>query len=660
MKYFSVGNLEYLVSNVASLLPENYREIKPQWGLATSEIFLLENYDNPVVLVAPENDQDSEDWPLGIFELDGDVEKIDWIGFNNWSSYSGTFLFDANDDGLSDLFVPGQSGHNPTGSQGEIPFLALNSKSGFEDISGDVFTEPSYTHGWTFGDFDGNGFTDIVLNSLKYDELPLSTIMMSQGDGTFVSRRDLLPAEIAGDKAMPPSGPQLPNYMSLAIRSGDMDNDGDLDLIVPEYKTNGWEEDKGFFLKKLNPQIWINDGSGKFSFSEKILPLYDQTASTYFANDLEVVDINKDGKLEVIYAVDTGDIGVNENYLSDHLVILQETDAEGYQNVAKKLVGNDKLKVDGYWPIDISYNDLNVDGYEDIVVSLSPWGGVDAKDPAVVIYYNNGNGYYSPELVSVSTQWAVNFKLFDDDGDGVRDAYMFNRGNTVDGEGSYVRYSGKLINQVKDRSGTDGDDILVGFGDGGVLSPGLGNDLLVGGNGVDVASFAIASNQVSLLKSSSGLSDHDWKIKTEVENNTLISVERISFKDKKIALDLEGSAGITAKVLGAFLGEAGVSQPDLVGIGLGLVDNGLTYEGFLEQAIVAIFGPDPSGADMVKHFYQSLTGQAAPEALVNQYAGLIDGGSLAPVDLAMQVAESELNIQNVGLIGLTQTGLDYI
>ena len=109
MKYFSVGNLEYLVSNVASLLPENYRGIKPQWGLATSEIFLLENYDNPVVLVAPENDQDSEDWPLGIFELDGDVEKIDWIGFNNWSSYSGTFLFDANGDGLSDLFVPGQT-----------------------------------------------------------------------------------------------------------------------------------------------------------------------------------------------------------------------------------------------------------------------------------------------------------------------------------------------------------------------------------------------------------------------------------------------------------------------------------------------------------------------------------------------------------------------
>ncbi|MDG2118452.1 MAG: hypothetical protein P8K11_05725, partial [Gammaproteobacteria bacterium] len=66
-----------------------------------------------------------------------------------------------------------------------------------------------------------------------------------------------------------------------------------------------------------------------------------------------------------------------------------------------------------------------------------------------------------------------------------------------------------------------------------------------------------------------------------------------------------------------------------------------------------------SGADMVKHFYQSLTGQAAPEALVNQYAGLIDGGSLAPVDLAMQVAESEFNIQNIGLIGLTQTGLDY-
>jgi len=143
------------------------------------------------------------------------------------------------------------------------------------------------------------------------------------------------------------------------------------------------------------------------------------------------------------------------------------------------------------------------------------------------------------------------------------------------------------------------------------------------------------------------------------EVNTLSSVERLQFSDKGIALDLEGNAGITTKILGAFLGPSGIERADLVGVGLELLDNGTTYEGFLQAALDAVFGSNPSGATLVNHFYGTLTGQSAPQSLIDQYGSLIDNGSLSPVSLAMQVAENELNLQNIDLVGLTTTGIEY-
>ena len=140
---------------------------------------------------------------------------------------------------------------------------------------------------------------------------------------------------------------------------------------------------------------------------------------------------------------------------------------------------------------------------------------------------------------------------------------------------------------------------------------------------------------------------------------TLKDIERVEFTDTNLALDLDGNAGMTAKILGAFLGASGIQRADLVGVGLELLDSGTTYEGFLQAALDAVFGQNPSGATLVNHFYGTLTGQSAPQSLIDQYGSLIDNGSLSPVSLAMQVAENELNLQNIDLVGLATTGIEY-
>lgn len=183
------------------------------------------------------------------------------------------------------------------------------------------------------------------------------------------------------------------------------------------------------------------------------------------------------------------------------------------------------------------------------------------------------------------------------------------------------------------------------------------NQIIDGDGGIDTVVYA-GERSVYALTSANGV--YSLTNKENGIRHEFVNIERLEFSDKKLALDINGNAGITAKILGAFLGGSGLERTDLVGIGLHLLDGGTTYEEFLQAALDTIFGQNPSGTTLVNHFYGSLTGQPAPQFLIEQYGSLIDNGSLSPVSLAMQVAEYELNLQNIDLVGLATAGIEYI
>ena len=143
------------------------------------------------------------------------------------------------------------------------------------------------------------------------------------------------------------------------------------------------------------------------------------------------------------------------------------------------------------------------------------------------------------------------------------------------------------------------------------------------------------------------------------DKDTLVNVERLSFNDTRLALDLDGSAGSTAKLLGAFLGSDGVANKNFVGIGLQYLDAGGTYEALIELAISTVFGETPNSRSVVATFYKNLTGQQAPEDIISTYASLLDNGDLSVLALSLQVADSEINLSNIDLVGLTSTGIEY-
>jgi hypothetical protein len=61
----------------------------------------------------------------------------------------------------------------------------------------------------------------------------------------------------------------------------------------------------------------------------------------------------------------------------------------------------------------------------------------------------------------------------------------------------------------------------------------------------------------------------------------------------------------------------------------------------------------------VNHFHNALTGAPASDEILETYGGLLDNGSLSPLDFAREVAEFELNIQNIDLVGIATSGLEY-
>src|SRR6185436_19150789 len=97
-----------------------------------------------------------------------------------------------------------------------------------------------------------------------------------------------------------------------------------------------------------------------------------------------------------------------------------------------------------------------------------------------------------------------------------------------------------------------GDDRLEGRG---------GNDVLDGGDGIDTAAYAAARAGYTVTHTHAGYVVAGGT----TGDDSLVSVERLSFADRQVALDLDGHAGTVAKIMGAVFGAASVQNAQYVG-----------------------------------------------------------------------------------------------
>jgi Ca2+-binding RTX toxin-like protein len=212
--------------------------------------------------------------------------------------------------------------------------------------------------------------------------------------------------------------------------------------------------------------------------------------------------------------------------------------------------------------------------------------------------------------------------------------------------------------------GSTWGDSLVGNGDANAISGrqgndtitgGAGDDIIDGGDGIDTAAYGGPRWAYSLAGSGNGYSVTAKSANDGID--LLTNIERCKFSDCMLALDMDGHAGQTAKVLGVVFGPASIANKQFVGVGLSLLDGGLTYEQ-LAGAAVAATGRT-SHVDAVTLLWTNLFGSAPTEDQAAPIVALLDSG-VSIGALTVAAAESSLNALNINLIGLAQSGIEYV
>ncbi|MBE2202671.1 MAG: hypothetical protein IAE79_28930 [Anaerolinea sp.] len=197
--------------------------------------------------------------------------------------------------------------------------------------------------------------------------------------------------------------------------------------------------------------------------------------------------------------------------------------------------------------------------------------------------------------------------------------------------------------------GSVGNDVLLGY---------AGDDTVDGGSGIDTAVYRGNLANYTLTKGAGGYTVRDNSVTDGTD--TLTNVERLQFANAKLAIDLEGNAGTTAKILAAVFGAPSVANKEYVGIGLNLLDGGMSYENLMQLAINVKLGANATNTEVVNLLYTNLVGTPPGVADLAYFRDMLDQGVFTQASLGVIAAETSLNQGNVDLVGLSLTGIEFI
>ena len=209
--------------------------------------------------------------------------------------------------------------------------------------------------------------------------------------------------------------------------------------------------------------------------------------------------------------------------------------------------------------------------------------------------------------------------------------------------------------EIENLVGSKFSDVLTGNDLSNRISGLSGTNVIDGKGGIDFAIFTEESEDYKITPF-----DGYWLVASETENSQVTDIERLIFSNKNIALDLDGNAGLAVKAVGAFWGAESVKNPEVVGKYLKRLDENISFETLLGEVVQEVFGGNKTGAQMVNHFYDAVVGGTAPEDISSHYGALVDSGELSAVELASLVSNHEINVAGIDLIGLADTGIEYI
>lgn len=263
------------------------------------------------------------------------------------------------------------------------------------------------------GDIDGDGDVDLVFGATGYGYGATNHVYVNDGTGTFTD----------GTSGRIPADQDWTSELVL----GDVDGDGDLDLVVarkyPHFTYGYIGEPNGLLL---------NDGTGTFVDGSSQLPLVADAT-----NGVALGDVDGDGDLDVLFAN-----GFNHSQFPGQGPECRLLVNSGTGTFVAATGG--QLPLDNEETVGATFGDLDGDGDLDILVTMS-----DSRQLGV--YLNSGAGNFvdatAERLAASASGWVhVLAALGDVDGDGDLDVAF------ADSSAATVHLRANLLRQLDAQS----------------------------------------------------------------------------------------------------------------------------------------------------------------------------------------------------------------
>lgn len=152
----------------------------------------------------------------------------------------------------------------------------------------------------------------------------------------------------------------------------------------------------------------------------------------------------------------------------------------------------------------------------------------------------------------------------------------------------------ELVDSRSTIDGTADDEYLFGDFRDNLISSGGGSDVVDGGAGIDTL---ILSNEYSSYRLN--LSSEQSQLSGSGESISFKNIERLHFTDRNIALDLDGNAGLAAKITGVTLGAESISDAQHEGLMLSYLDSGMSVTQVMQIALDSVLGKNASSESVI-------------------------------------------------------------